>query len=162
MTRINLIKPQYLLDQHLMAEYRELPMVNASLRRSLDSPNWPTIKLPKQYTLNTGHVKFFYNKRVFLQERWHLLIAELLRRSFVIIPDQRNVDFSIFDEVPIDAVADAWKPTNKDIKININRILLRVKEKPNWYKYKSKSITYAWYKDRILNKFDGVYNANTR
>ncbi len=152
MTRINVIKPQYLLDQHLQAEYRELPMVNASLRRSLESPNWCTIKFPCNYTLNTGHVTFFYNKHVFLKHRWHLLTAELRRRGVNVNPDERAVDFSVFDEVPIDRKADAWQPTKADVQINVERILQRVSEKPNWYRYKNKPVTYIWYRERLLAK----------
>ena len=37
MTRINIIPPSELTDQHLIAEYREIFMVPASLRRTLKS-----------------------------------------------------------------------------------------------------------------------------
>ena len=61
MTRINAVHPTVLTDQHLMAEYRELTMVMGSLKRSLNSKNGlPPI--PEKYTLNAGHVTFFYNK----------------------------------------------------------------------------------------------------
>ena len=40
MTRINLVPPEELSDQHLIAEYREIFMVGSSLQRSLKSPNW--------------------------------------------------------------------------------------------------------------------------
>lgn len=61
MARINVVHPTVLTDQHLMAEYRELTMVMGSLKRSLNSKNGlPPI--PAKYTLNAGHVAFFYNK----------------------------------------------------------------------------------------------------
>ena len=60
MTRINVIPVDQLTDQHLVAEYREMLMVPASLKRSLGSKNgMDTKRIPKQYTLNTGHVYFF-------------------------------------------------------------------------------------------------------
>ena len=40
MTRINLVDPSELSDQHLVAEYREIFMVGRSLQRSLKSKNW--------------------------------------------------------------------------------------------------------------------------
>ena len=65
MTRINSnIDPKKLTDQHLMAEYRELPMVPAALRKSLRTQSVKTIlsKIPKRYKLNSGHVLFFVDK----------------------------------------------------------------------------------------------------
>ena len=59
MTRINIIHPSELTDQHLIAEYRELFMVGSSLQRSLKSPSWNPNKIPKKFTLNKGHVTFF-------------------------------------------------------------------------------------------------------
>ena len=44
MTRINLVPPEELSDQHLVAEYREIFMVGSSLQRSLRSPNWEKTK----------------------------------------------------------------------------------------------------------------------
>ncbi len=57
MTRINVIDPIDLTDQHLMAEYRELPMIMGSLRRSLKSKKGLP-KITPKYTLNAGHVTF--------------------------------------------------------------------------------------------------------
>jgi len=37
MTRINLVNPKELSDQHLVAEYREIFMVGSSLQRSMKS-----------------------------------------------------------------------------------------------------------------------------
>ena len=83
MTRINLVPPEELSDQHLVAEYREIFMVGSSLQRSLRSPNWEKTKksIPKQFTLNKGHVKFFYDKGKYLSERYDELIKEMKRRK---------------------------------------------------------------------------------
>ena len=37
MTRINLVDPRQLADQHLVAEYREIFMIGSALQRSLES-----------------------------------------------------------------------------------------------------------------------------
>ena len=146
MTRINLIKPQWLLDQHLMAEYRELPMVMASLRRSLKSKNG--LVIPPTYRMNSGHVPFFYDKKDFLMMRWEVLIKELRRRKFLISPENRIVDFTVFDNVE----CVEWKPNMKDMLINLDRILLRVSEKPDFYLYKGKGMTYKTYCTKILER----------
>ena len=63
MTRINLINPEELTDQHLIAEYREIFMVGGSLKRTLKSKNgYQESRVPKQYTLNKGHVYFLHLK----------------------------------------------------------------------------------------------------
>ena len=62
MTRINLVEPSELTDQHLIAEYREITMVPGSLKRTLVSKSgYQEKKVPKKFTLNGGHVYFFYN-----------------------------------------------------------------------------------------------------
>ena len=67
MTRINIVDPTELTDQHLIAEYREIFMVAGSLHRTLMSKlGYVESKVPVQYTLNRGHVYFFYNKGKYL------------------------------------------------------------------------------------------------
>ena len=69
MTRINLVSPEELTDQHLMAEWREIKMVPAALRRSLRTQSTQAVlkKIPSAFTLNKGHVTFFYNKIDYLK-----------------------------------------------------------------------------------------------
>ena len=63
MTRINIIPVEELMDQHLIAEYREITMVPVSLARTLSSKTGLDYKkISKSYTLNKGHVYFFYDK----------------------------------------------------------------------------------------------------
>lgn len=64
MTRINLVPPSELTDQHLFAEFREIKMVPKALARSLKGrrPRGVLEAIPKEFTLNTGHVMFFYDK----------------------------------------------------------------------------------------------------
>ena len=61
MTRINIIPVEELTDQHLMSEYREIFMIGSSFQLSLNSKNWDPQKIPKKFTLGTGHVMFFYD-----------------------------------------------------------------------------------------------------
>ena len=84
MTRINLIHPKELMDQHLLAEWREIKMIPASLRRSLKTKSISEVikSIPKDYTLGSGHVKFFYNKHIYLCKRYTELTKELQKRNF--------------------------------------------------------------------------------
>lgn len=100
MTRINLVPPSELADQHLFAEFREIKMVPESLARSIEAivnhamknghisdPSTfnpvPTLlkKIPAEYTLGTGHVSFFYDKGFYLQQRYAELKDELRLRG---------------------------------------------------------------------------------
>ena len=75
MTRINLVPPQELMDQHLFAEFREIKMVPKSLARSIAARGVQGVlkRIPPRFTLNTGHVSFFYDKGAYLVERYALL-----------------------------------------------------------------------------------------
>ena len=68
MTRINVIDPIELTDQHLMAEYRELPMVMGSLKRTLASKTgFNPKKVPSKFTLNSGHVYRYARKAPYFE-----------------------------------------------------------------------------------------------
>ena len=135
MTRINLVPVQDLADQHLFAEWREIKMVPAALRRSLKTRKSGDILMgvPARYTLNKGHVTFFFNKMKFLTERYKLLTAELVKREYNINADD---DFRIFcGDLPSEFAHVEWQPNKQEISINVERILFRIGEKPDWYKY---------------------------
>lgn len=134
MTRINTIDPTLLTDQHLMAEYREFPMVMSSLERSLKAKRgFDLSRIPKDYTLNTGHVMYFYDKGKFMRKRWDLLISELKDRGFSIDPDARVVKWHVYDNNP--HLNNDWQPSLRDHMINLDRINLRISQKRDWYKF---------------------------
>ena len=132
MTRINLVPITELSDQHLVAEYREIFMVGPSLQRSLKSPNWNKTKetLPKEFTLNKGHVKFFYNKGKYLYNRYLELIKEMKNRGMNPDPLRKFKREQWPDELFND-----WMPSANDLEIIRERIQLRIKQKPNWYRW---------------------------
>jgi len=129
MTRINLIDPKQLADQHLVAEYREIFMVGSALQRSLRSKNG-VIDIPKDFTLNKGHVKFFYNKGKYLSKRYDNLIAEMKHRRMNPDPSRKFKREQWPDEMYND-----WQPNDHDKKIVELRIKQRISEKPNWYRF---------------------------
>lgn len=148
MTRINVVDPKYLTDQHLMAEYRELPMVIGSLKRSLRSTNGLP-KIGEKYSLNGGHVKFFYNKGKFLYRRYLALIDELIKRGYNLSID-RNPDWNVFTENNLN---NDWIPDKHSLEVNSERIFLRIMMKPHWYKYRGESIVgHGMYNDLVNPK----------
>ena len=131
MTRINIISPSELTDQHLIAEYREIFMVAGSLKRTLISKSgFVESKVPKNFTLNNGHVYFFYNKGKYLYKRYNLIIKEMKSRGFK--PDENRIfptDIFIMNNLFND-----WEPNQSDIKIIRKRINEKIAMKPSWYR----------------------------
>jgi len=132
LTRINLINPSELSDQHLIAEYREIFMIGSALQRSMRSSRWAQTKelLPKEFTLNSGHVKFFYNKGKYLHKRYLRLVIEMKKEGMN--PNQ-NRKFKQ-DQWPCELYND-WTPKAKDIELIRERIEQKISQKPNWYKW---------------------------
>ena len=131
MTRVNIIPVEELHDQHLIAEYRELTMVPAALNRTLKSKKGlDKTKIPENYTLNQGHVYFFYNKGKYLDKRYSQIVKEMQNRGFS--PDlKRKFPKNIFIEN--DLYKD-WMPNPEDLKIIRERIKNKINQKPNWYR----------------------------
>ena len=131
MTRINSdLDPKTLKRMHLVAELREITMVPASLRRSLRTIQSATIltRIPKKFTLNKGHVSYFYDKLRFLQKRFNKLADEMERRGYN--PDRSRIKaFDGFD----DMWYNDWTSTAEDDAIVTERINFRISQKPHLY-----------------------------
>ena len=132
MTRINIVPTRELADQHLVAEYRELFMVGSALARTLKSPNKDKSlsSIPEKFTLNTGHVKFFYNKGRYLHKRYDELVEEMKRRGMN--PDPERVFKR--DQWPDELYQD-WEPDDQELAIVRQRIQERIDAKPDWYRW---------------------------
>ena len=131
MTRINIVPVCELMDQHLIAEYREITMVPASLKRTLASKEGLNLKkISDIYTLNKGHVYFFYDKGKYLANRYKELIVEMKNRGFN--PDSnRNFPAKIFKD---NGLYNDWTPSQHDYKIIKERLKIKISKKPDWYR----------------------------
>jgi len=130
MTRINIIDPAELYDQHLMAERKEILQLCGSLRRSLASSRGVNIsRIPSKFTLNRGHVLFFYDKGYYLHQRFRAVTKEMIKRGF-------NPDQSILFPATLwpSHLYNDWSPSNEDEAIIRFRIAHKLAMKPNWYK----------------------------
>ena len=129
MTRINLIPVSELKNRHLIAEYREITMIPAAVRRIQKSKRGlDKNRIPSKYTLNKGHVLFFIDKGRFLANRYTQLVNEMVNRGFK--PDS-NRRFPL-EDFPVGYDND-WTPTVDEIEINRERINLRIAQKPHLY-----------------------------
>lgn len=135
MTRINIIPPEELMDQHLIAEYRETRLLTQNLRRSFQSKNgMDKTKIPKQFTLNAGHILFFKDKGEYIRKRYDQLQAEMRNRGFT--PTFPEIDTTIWPN----GFKNDWVPSERDMSIVRERIALRISQRPGWYRYYGKVI----------------------
>ena len=72
--------------------------------------------MPDEFTLGTGHVKFFYNKLAYLLERYTLLYTECVKRNFNVQCYQ-----DCWRDVPAD-LKGCYRPTAKDRQLIVDRI----------------------------------------
>lgn len=123
MTRINCIPVQELTTKHLVAEYREITRLPNNLAKSLSRAKpFSMSEIPTQYTLGTGHVKYFYNKFRYLQKRFENLVEEMVRRGY----NPKYRDSSIF-KVEEKFYQD-WTPDEEAMRKNRERIKERLHE----------------------------------
>jgi deoxyribonuclease (pyrimidine dimer) len=137
MVRINLIQPQFLTDQHLMAEFNEILMLCGYVKKHPEE-----INIPQKFTLGKGHIKFFKNKLLYLQQRHKLLKEELLKRNYNVTKD---MDINIYDN----KLKNDFTPTEKDKNIIKDRIIEKLKMKPNYYTYYRKHENVYFYTNLI-------------
>lgn len=78
---------------------------------------------PVEFTLGVGHVKFFYNKLLYLKKRYEELYSECIGRGFKV-----TYYGSAWKDVPIELMND-YSPTNKDREIIRERIKERLSVK---------------------------------
>lgn len=156
MTRINLVPPAELMDQHLFAEFREIKMVPKALGRSLRAAwqrefdkndmndyaeqraqlamNVVLKKIPPHYTLNKGHVSFFYDKGEYLRDRFEQLCEELSVRGYEYDRTAVLDNDGIFASLP-STFNKHYTPTPDALALVRERINQRIAQKPGWYRY---------------------------
>jgi len=122
MTRINVgIPPTELVNQHLIAEHREIKRIPNCIAKG----KYNMEGIPDKFKLGTGHVKFFYNKLLYLKNRYISLYNECIKRGF-------NVQnyIAAWDNVPKELMND-YKVQDNDIKIIKQRIYERSPKRKN-------------------------------
>ena len=136
--RINIISPRKLADQHLLAENVEILMLASYAK------NNPCLdEIPKEYCLGKGHIKFFKDKIKYLELRHELIKIEMKNRGFKANKTISLVGFKKYQ-------LNTWNPTNKDFKIIKERIIWKIKNKPNYYNYYGKKRSLSFFK-RLLD-----------
>lgn len=137
MTRINTIKPEDLLDQHLFAEFREITRISTVHK--------PTNDIPARYILGTGHMKFFYNKGLFLHKRLLALELELTKRATVrFTPKQYKKHIEGYNE--------DWTPDRAAYATNLVRLDEKLRMRPVFYTLRGNTVPVDYYLN-LLEKY---------
>lgn len=124
------MSPSELHRLHLIAEYREITMIPAALRRSLKARDQAAVLagVPQLFTLNAGHVTFFYNKLHYVRQRLVRIMDEMTSRGYKTDPSR----VLTFDGFPTIFYGD-WQETPAARDIILHRITQRRQQKPHLY-----------------------------
>lgn len=126
MTRINVVPVAELCDQHLLAEHRELTRIPNGIMEGKLKLEYPD--RPAEYTLGTGHIKFFTNKLRFLYARYQLLDQECIARGFAV---QHIWPSRLMNSTTL-RYWDDYRPDNRALRLNRARIEERMPAKARW------------------------------
>lgn len=129
MTRVNAgILPEELVDQHLLAEYREILRCIKTGTNGYGKYGESFLKrIPEEFTLNKGHVLFFSNKLEYIVDRFESLKRELVERGYEV---KMTYDKRMPHEGPLWG---DYSPTQSARDLLIERIIIRFPKKATYY-----------------------------
>ena len=126
MTRINVIPVEELADQHLLAEYRELPR---ALKQNVNIDG-----ASSQYILGPGHVKWARRHWEFTYNRFKQICDEMAYRGFYAAFNPENL-IQFFRDLTRQVYDGSYIVSNNDILLNRQRINERISKRPEFYKW---------------------------
>lgn len=139
--RCNIIDVSLLADQHLIAERNELRFIPPLLSKKYKKQGMKLVNdIPKDYCLGKGHMNFWLDKMLYLENRYNDITNEMLSRNFK--PSQ-YITFDTTLAKSIGLYLD-WIPKEEDYYIIAKRIKEKLLLKVSWYRYKSIPITQEW------------------
>lgn len=151
MTRINAnIKPKDLIDQHLIAEYREIIRIPNYIKNNVEKAKFSLSRAPKEFKLNSGHVLYFYDKIQFLHKRFIALKEEM---------DHRNISNNISDEMFLNFPNEFYNDIESNSLINANnevaqRIVERISTMKKHPTIKGEKINIEEYSNELINNYN--------
>lgn len=128
MTRINLVPVEELSDQHLIAEYHELPRV-AKQKISIKGA-------PDKYCLGKNHMKWARKHLLFTLSRYYSICDEMYHRGFAVkYPYVEFLDFCLASPIAKEFVWRNYNLTEEDTALSRNRLIEKYRLRPDWYRW---------------------------
>ena len=124
MTRINVVPVEELSDQHLIAEYRELPRV---IKQNID-----TFDAPDEYCLGDAHMKWARKHWMFTLNRYEAIIKEMKHRGFAVKYSYKKLYQDYIGTFPLGEI---YHVAQSAIELNRNRLIEKYRMKPDWYRW---------------------------
>lgn len=119
MTRINCVPVSELRGKHLIAEYHELPRIYGLVRKAIARGEKPNLTYPYEYNLGKGHMRFFYPRLGYLNQRFEELVTEMKSRGY-----KPSYSSPPLEGIPSEWFND-WIPDRRSIRLNRFRLLER-------------------------------------
>lgn len=125
MTRINLVPLDELEREFIQGEYKEIIRVFNLVKKAQSKNKTPNdIDAPTKYKLGSGHVKFFYDKLLFVVKRYEQLTEKMIELGYKPNPISR--------EELLEGIDDHWLndyiPSDEEISISKSRLNERRQE----------------------------------
>lgn len=124
MIRVNVISVEFLSDQWLIAEYRELPRC---IKQNINIKNAPI-----KYCLGKGHMKWARCHIAFLLTRYIEICKEMQYRNFKVNYSPEDLINWTYSNVNRDLIC-GYIPSTIDLTINYQRLMEKYKLKPEFY-----------------------------
>lgn len=136
MTRINVVPVKELSDQHLIAEYHELPRV---IKQDINVTG-----APENYKLGEGHVRWARAHARYCMGRYIQLVWEMKHRGFKVNHTAGALD-ELYFKLPMGLRRD-YEVTKADIAVNRERLIEKYRAQPEQYKWTKrwKPWYYTW------------------
>ena len=132
MVRINLINPNMLTDEHLVAEYVEIQMLVKFMCK------YPFGDVTNKYTLGKGHMNFFRDKPQFIYTRFLDVVNEINKRKINYNLDNVNEYLNLLHNL-MNFNDTKYDPDTLSKEINTKRVVERLlnplRKKNNWHYY---------------------------
>ena len=160
MTRINVVPPYSLADQHLLAEYRELPRMRSYIDKLNENGGVRLEKLLTAYVLGKGHMLFFAPMKDWIERRYSLLVSELEHRGInlsykekLVIPrflilDNEGKEYSgqDYDVKPFLSSIYRHQSIARGESLNILRLKEKFKARPTFYRWTGRTPPMYYYR----------------
>lgn len=124
MTRINVVPVCELSDQHLIAEYHELPR---TLKQNIN-----ICDAPDGYVLGTGHMKWACRHWEYTYKRFIDLCNEMKYRGFNVNYDPNTLKLYLIKFLNTDG---KYCVSNSDLALNRARIREKYHTRPEFYRW---------------------------